>query len=94
MGGIWREVTRMVDWTSVLVVTDTNWAARPQDRGTPRPKDTGYRTFLRAFNLRDLVDLHPVPPETYSCFKGAARSRIDTVACNHEATITVASYHY
>ena len=87
-------LTRMVDPTSILVVTNTNSAARPADRGTPHPHDTSCRTFLRAFNLRNLVDLHPVPPETYSCFQGAARSRIDTVACNHEATTAVASYHY
>ena len=65
---VWREVTYLVDPTTVLVVTDTNSAAQPADRGTPRPEDTGYRTFLRAFNLRDLVDLHPVPQDTYSCF--------------------------
>ena len=91
---IWREVTCLVDRTTVLVVTDTNSAARPADRGTPRPRDTGYRTFLRAFNLRDLVDLHPVPQGTYSCFQGAARSRIDTIACHNEAQFTIASYHY
>ena len=88
-----REVTRMVDPTSVLVVGDTNSAAQPADRGTPRPDDMGYHTFLRAFNLRDLVDLHPVPTETYSCFQGAARSLIDAVACHCDATIVVASYH-
>ena len=65
---IWREVTRMVDPALVLVVADTNSAAWVADRGTPRPDNTGYRTFLRAFNLRGLVDLHPVPAETYSCF--------------------------
>ena len=54
----------------------------------------GYRSFLRAFNLRDLVDLHPVPAEIYSYFHGAARSRIDTVPCHMDATIAVASYHY
>ena len=91
---IWREVPRIVDPTSVLVVTDTNSAARPADRGTPRPDDTRYRAFLRAFNLRDLVDLHPVPPETYSCSHGAARSRSDTVTCHREATFAIASYHY
>ena len=91
---VWREVTCLVDATTVLVVTDTNSAARPADRGTPRPEDTGYRTFLRAFNLRDLVDLHPVPQDTYSCFQGAARSRIDTAACHSEAQFTIASYHY
>ena len=91
---IWREVTCLVDPTTVLVVTDTNSAARPADRGTPRPEDTGYRTFLRAFNFRDLVDLHPVPQDMYSCFQGAARSRIDTVACHREAQFTIASYHY
>ena len=90
---IWREVTCIVDPTSVVVVTDTNSAARPADRGTLRLDDTGYRTFLRAFNLRDLVDLHVVPPETYSCFQGTARSRIDTVACHSGATFTIASYH-
>ena len=37
-------------------------------RGTPHVDDTGYRTLLRAINLRDLVDPHPVPPETYCCF--------------------------
>ena len=88
---VWREVTCLVDPTTVLVVTDTNSAARPADRGTPRPEDTGYRTFLRAFNLRDLVDLHPVPQDTYSCFQGAARSRIDTAACHSEAQFTIAS---
>ena len=91
---VWREVTCLVDPTTVLVVADTNSAARPADRGTPRPEDTGYRTFLRAFNLRDLVDLHPVPQDTYSCFQGAARSRIDTAACHSEAQFTIASYHY
>ena len=91
---IWREVTCLVDPATVLVVTHTNSAARPADRGTPRLEDTGYRTFLRAFNLRDLVDLHPVPQGTYSCFQGAARSRIDTVACHSEAKFTIASYHY
>ena len=91
---IWREVTCLVDPATVLVVTDTNSAARPADRGTPRPEDTGYRTFLRAFNLRDLVDLHPVPQGTYSCFQGAARSRIDTGACQSGAQFTIASYHY
>ena len=91
---VWREVTCLVDPTTVLVVTDTNSAARPADRGTPRPEDTGYRTFLRAFNPRDLLDLHPVPQDTYSCFQGAARSRIDTAACHSEAQFTIASYHY
>ena len=56
---IWREVTGMVDPTLVPVVAYTNSAARPADKGTPRPDDTGYRTFLRVFNLRDLVDVHP-----------------------------------
>ena len=40
----------MVDPASVLVVAGTNSAARPVDRGTPRPDDTGYRSFLRGFN--------------------------------------------
>ena len=53
----------MVDPTSVPVVTDTNSLAQPEDRGTPRLDDTRYRTFLRAFNPRDLVDLHLVPLE-------------------------------
>ena len=91
---IWHEVTRMVDRTLVLVVADTNLAARAADSGTARPDDTGYQTFLRAFNLRDLVDLHPVPTETYLCFPGAARSRIDSVACHCDATVAVASHHY
>ena len=91
---VWREVTCLVDLTTALVVADTNSAARPADRGTPRPEDTGYRTFLRAFNLTDLVDLHPVPQDAYSCFQGAARSRIDTAACYSEAQFTIASYHY
>ena len=90
---ICRKVTRIVDSTSVLVVTDTNSAAWPADRGFSRPDDTGYRTFLRAFNLKDLVDLHPVPLEMYSCFQGTACSRIDTVACHSKATFTIASYH-
>ena len=72
----------MVDPASFLVVNNTSSAARPADRGTPHPDDTGYGTFLRAFNLRDPVDLHPVPPVTYSCFQGVARSRIDTVPCH------------
>ena len=84
----------MVDPTSVLVVADTNSAARQADRGTPRLDNTGYCMFLRAFNLRDPVDLHPVPTEKYSCFQGVVRSCIDTVACHREATIAVASYHY
>ena len=83
-----------MDPTTVLVVTDTNSAARPADRGTPRPEDMGYRTFLRAFKLRDLVDLHPVLQGTYSCFQGAARSRIDTVACHSDAQFTIALYHH
>ena len=91
---IWREVTCLVDRTTVVVVTDTNSAARPADRGTPRPEHTGYRSFLRAFNLRDLVDLHPVPQGTYSCFQRAACSRIDTIACHSEAQFTIASSHY
>ena len=90
--GIWREVTFIVDPETVLVVTDTNSAAPPADRGTPRPDDTGYGAFLRAFNLRDLVQLHPVPQGTYSCFQGTARSRIDTVACHNEAQFTIDSY--
>ena len=83
-----------MDPATVLVVTDTNSAARPADRGTPRPDDTGYRAFLRAFSLRDLVDLHPVPQGTYSCFQGTARSRIDVITCHNEAQFTIASYHY
>ena len=91
---IWREVTCIMDPTSVQVLIHTNSAARPADRGTPRPDDTSYRTFLLAFNLKDLVDLHPVPPGTYSCFQGTARSRIDTITCHSEATFTIASYHH
>ena len=91
---IWREVTCLVDPATILVVTDTNSAAQPADRGNPSPEDTGYCTFLRAFNLRDLVDVHPVPQGTYSCFQGAARFRMDTVACHGEAKFTIASYHY
>ena len=78
-----REVMCIVDPATVLVVTDTNPAARPPDQGTPARRD-----------LRDLVDLHPVPQDTYSCFQGTARSRIDMVACHREATFTTASYHY
>ena len=47
---IWREVTRMVDVISVMEVADTNSAARLADRGTLRPYNTAYWTFLRAFN--------------------------------------------
>ena len=65
---IWRDVTRMVDSASVMVAVDTNSVAQPADRGTPGPDDTDYRAFLQAFNLRDPVDLHPVPAETYSYF--------------------------
>ena len=82
----------MVDPASVLVVADTNSAARPADRCIPRPDDTGYRAFLRAFNLRDPVDLHPA--EAYSCFQGTARYCIDTVACFRDAMIAVASCPY
>ena len=88
------EVSYIMDPASVLVVTDTNSAARLVDRGTPRPDATGYRTFLQGFNLRDQVDLHPVPQATYSCFQGTARSRIDTVACHSEVPFTIASYCY
>ena len=91
---IWCEVTGIVDPASILVVTDTNSAARPADRGTPCPDDTGYRTLLQAFNLRDLVDLHPAPQATSSCFQGIARSRIDRVTCHSEAIFTIPSYHY
>ena len=92
--GMWCEVTCIADPATVLVVTDTNSPARPADRGTPLSDDTQYRTFLQAFNLRDLVDLQPVPQGTYSCFQGTARSCIDAVACHREATFTIASYHY
>ena len=92
---ICREVTRILDATSILVVIDTNSAAKLADRGSPRTHETGYPTFVRAFTPRDLVDVHtPPPPETYSCFQGAARSRIDGVACHCEATFTIASHHY
>ena len=84
----------MVDPASMLVVADTKSAARPADRGTPRADDASYRAFLRAFKLTDLVDLHPVPTENYSCFEGTARSRIDTVTCHMDATIAIASDHY
>ena len=67
-----------MDPTSVLVVTDTNSAARLANRGTPRPDNTNYQTFLRAFNLKGLLDLYPVLPETYSCFQGAARAPAST----------------
>ena len=53
--------TRMVDPVLVLVVADTNSAAWPVDRGNPRPDDMGYRAFLRAFNLRDLLTYTPSP---------------------------------
>ena len=56
--GIWCEVTCIVDPVTVLVVTDPNSMAQPADQGTPRPDDTCYRTFLQAFNLKDL---HTVP---------------------------------
>ena len=62
------EVTRMLSPTFGLVVTNTYSAAGPADTGTPRSDDTRYRTFLRAFNLMDLKDLHLVPPHIYSCF--------------------------
>ena len=75
-------MTGIVNPSPVLVVTDTTSVVRPADKGTPHPDDTGYHTYLRAFNRTDLVDLHTVPFETYSCFHGAAGSRIDTVACH------------
>ena len=59
----------MVDPASVLMVAHTNSAAPPANTGTARPDDTGYRTFLRAFNLKELLDRHPVPTETHSCFQ-------------------------
>ena len=40
------------------------------------------------------MDLRPVPQDTYSCFQGTARSRIDTAACHSEAQFTIALYHY
>ena len=46
----------MVDPASVLVVADSNWTAWPAQWETARLDDTGFRTFLRVFNLRDLVD--------------------------------------
>ena len=61
-------------------------------RGTPRLDETHYTMFLRAFNLRDLVDVPPVPVESQSCFQGPAHFRVDTVACYTDATIAVASY--
>ena len=68
---IWRAVTHMVDPASLLVVANTNSAARPADRGTSHPDETGCKSFFRAFNFRDLVDLHPVPAETYACERQA-----------------------
>ena len=62
--------------------------------GPGNPDDTIYRTFLQAFNLKDLVDLHPVLQETYYCCQGTVRSRTSTVSCQREATFTIASYHY
>ena len=59
--GIWREVICIVDPAAVLEVTDTNSTAPAADCGTPRADDTRFRTFLQAFNLRDLVDLQPFP---------------------------------
>ena len=59
----------MVDAALVLVVADTNSAARPADRGTPRPDDTGYQAFLRAFTLKDLVDV-PRPDRDLLLFQG------------------------
>ena len=38
--GIGREVTYIVDPKTVVVVTDTNSAARPADRGTPMIQST------------------------------------------------------
>ena len=84
----------MVDPTSVLVLANTNSVGRPTDRGTPRLDAAGYPALLGAFNLRDIADLHPGPTETYLCFQGTARSRINTVACHNDATVAVASYHY
>ena len=68
--GIWGNVTGMVDPKFVLVVADTNSGAWPAHKGTPRPENAGYRTFLQPFNLQNLVYLHPLHSETYSCFRG------------------------
>ena len=76
----------MIDCTSVALLADTNSAARPEDQSRRRREDVGYRTFLRAFNLRDLVDMHATPPGTYSCFEGYD-GRINTVA--HHATTSL-----
>ena len=58
---MWRHVAQVVDPISVLLLADMNLAARPEDRSRPRGDEVGYRTFLRAFDLRDLIDLRPVP---------------------------------
>ena len=48
--------------TSVLLLPDTNSVARPVDRSQPCGEDIGYRTFLQAFNIRALADVHVAPP--------------------------------
>ena len=56
-----------VSSADTVVVPGTS-AARPADQAAPRADDTGYRTFLQAFSLCDVVHQHPVPQGTYSCF--------------------------
>ena len=80
-------------WRCTPHSPSTNSAARQTDRSRPRGEDVGYRAFLRAFNLQDLVDLHPVPPSSYSCFHREG-SRIDTMACHSNSLLMVASSHY
>ena len=43
---MWCDVTRMLDPTTVLVLTDTKSASRPTGRETPRSHDMDYGTFL------------------------------------------------
>ena len=59
---------------------------------TPPLRPVPQRTNMRP--IKDPLDLHPVPPQRYTRFQGAARSRIHTVARHHEVTFTIASYHY
>ena len=84
----------MVDPTSFLVVIEANSAARPPNKGLPRPSDTGYRTLVQASGHRDLVHLHPVPPATDSWFEGVVCARMDMLARHSEATSTVPAYQY
>ena len=52
-----------------MLLADTDLAARLNDRSRPRGEDISTCTFLRAFNLQNLVHMHAIPANTYSSYQ-------------------------